>query len=117
MKRLLCSAVFVLSGLAAHAALGQVDTGGGWRYYEQIDPFTDLDTSRALVEDEGLSGALALRCNGAEVDVLVLFQDYFAGRDDRVAIQYRFDSGDPVQTLRIPTIMNASSGHREHRFR
>lgn len=72
-------------------------------YEEQIDVFTDQDTSFAALSTPDYDnfsddqGVLYLRCDGSEsVEVFVVFNAYL-GTGDLIPVTYRFDSDEPVQ--------------------
>lgn len=73
-------------------ASGQV-LASEWEYEKEIDDFTDTTKCYAYTTNQ-TDGALIVRHNQKELQILVIFDEYLS--NDYVEYRYRIDKGKPV---------------------
>jgi hypothetical protein len=70
-----------------------------WVRTRSADAFTDVDTSFAFTLDLHNAtpiGSLSFKCMADGLNVILGIGKYYGGRDNRIAVEYRFDSKPAV---------------------
>lgn len=92
IKLLLSTVLLVVSGVTTAQEGGE--TIGAFTYFEQIDPFSDVDTSFIATFETGAeSSLLSYRCGEFGFESLVTTS--YLGSDGTAPVEFRFDKKEP----------------------